>query len=148
MSSEPFRIMLVEDNDADVYLFRMALENAGLNFELIVFDDGALALAFVRREGSYADTSVPDLAVLDLNLPKKGGEEVLEAIRASQRFTNLPVVITSSSTSPRDQTKVRNLGIERYLRKPPDLADFLEIGLVLKQILLESKERQRSGSAL
>jgi chemotaxis family two-component system response regulator Rcp1 len=139
MSDELFRILLVEDNDADAYLFRKGLTAAGLNFELIVITDGAEALAFVRREGKHAERPVPDLAVMDLNLPKNDGSEVLEALRQREEWASVPVVITSSSTSPRDRTKVERLGIERYLRKPPDLEEFLQMGEVLKQILLESK---------
>ena len=83
MVDNVFRILLVEDNDADVYLFRKALEAADLKFELTVAQDGAEALAFVRREGTR---SVPDLVVLDLNLPKDGGIQVLKAIRESAEF--------------------------------------------------------------
>jgi len=75
----------VEDNDADVYLFRKALEGAGVNFELTVIEDGAEALAFVEGEGP-----VPHLAVLDLNLRKRDGAQVLEVIRASRRFASTP----------------------------------------------------------
>src|SRR5947207_11161569 len=81
MQAEPFRILLVEDNDADVYLLRKALENAALNFELIVIDDGAEALAYARSEGKYSGAARPDAAVLDMNLPKSEGTEVLEALR-------------------------------------------------------------------
>jgi two-component system, chemotaxis family, response regulator Rcp1 len=140
--SEPFRILLVEDNDADVYLFRKALESAELNFELTILQDGAQALAFVRREGKYAASPVPDLAVMDLNMPKNDGVEVLEAIRNSEWFSNMPVVITSSSASPRDQNKVARLGIERYVQKPNDLEVFLSLGAVFKQILHERGTRR------
>src|ERR1700722_950128 len=81
------RILLVEDNDADVYLFRKALETAGLQFELTVMRDGAEALAFVRRQGKYSASSVPSLVVLDLNLPKDGGIQVLRAIRERETFS-------------------------------------------------------------
>ena len=97
---EPVRILLVEDNTADVYLFRKALLGAELNFELTVIEDGGRAIAFVRGEGEYAGSPVPDLVVLDLSLPKNDGIQVLEAIRATKRFANVPVVITSSSPSP------------------------------------------------
>lgn len=146
MSDELFRILLVEDNAADAYLFRMALENAKVNFELTVLSDGAEALAFVRREGKYAESPLPDLAVMDLNLPKNDGAEVLEAVRKSTQFSTLPVVITSSSASPREQARVEQLGIARYIRKPPDLEEFLRVGPVLKQILLENRTSRASSS--
>src|SRR5215471_4441512 len=99
MSDRPFRILLVEDNAADTWLLRKALQNAALNFELIQIEDGAEALAFVRGEGEYAGSVTPDLAVVDLNLPKNDGVEVLEALRKSKSFSNVPVVIVTSSTS-------------------------------------------------
>src|ERR1700722_19735145 len=75
------RILLVEDNEGDIYFFRKALETADFQFELTVMQDGAEALAFVRREGKYAASPVPNLVVLDLNLPKDGGFQVLKATR-------------------------------------------------------------------
>src|SRR5689334_11898340 len=80
------RILLVEDNPADVYLFRKALEEAELKFELMVIRSSEAALALVRGDGEYAACSVPDLAVLDVNLPKNDGIEVLEVIRATPRY--------------------------------------------------------------
>ena len=89
---EPVRILLVEDNTADVYLFRKALLGAELNFDLTVIEDGGRAISFARDEGEYAGSPVPDLFVLDLSLPKNDGIQVLEAIRAKKRFANVPVV--------------------------------------------------------
>jgi CheY-like chemotaxis protein len=135
---EPVRILVVEDNTADVYLLRKALLGAGLNFELTVIEDGGRAIAFVGGEGEYAGSPVPDLVVLDLNLPKNDGIQVLEAIRATKRFSNVPVVVTSSSPSPPARLKDEHLQIVRYIMKPPDLEDFLQIGTALKGILLRS----------
>lgn len=133
--SETFRILLVEDNDADVYLLQKALENVGLNFDLTVLKDGAQAMDFVRREGDHAASPVPDLVIMDLNLPKYDGSEVLAAMRLSEWSADMPVVITSSSASRRDRTKVESLGIERYVSKPVDLEEFLQLGWVIQQIL-------------
>jgi CheY-like chemotaxis protein len=119
MHSELFHILLVEDNAADVYLFRKALETAEVNFELTVISDGAEALTFVGREGKYSEHPVPDLAVLDLNLPRKGGDEILEAIHASRYFANVPVVIASSSSSPGEQSRVQQTGCRTV---PPEAA--------------------------
>ena len=74
---QTFHILLLEDNPADIYLLRQALKNAGVDFDLTVIEDGADGLAFARRQGKYKGSFVPDLAVLDLNLPKGGGESVL-----------------------------------------------------------------------
>jgi len=141
MRDEPVRILLVEDNTADVYLFRKALTSAGLNFELTVIEDGAAAIAFVLGEGKHAGSPVPHLAVLDLSLPKNDGIQVLEAIRATERFANMPVVVTSSSPSPPGRLKEKQLQPARYIIKPPDLEDFLRIGVTLKEMLLQKPSR-------
>ena len=136
MTGEPFRILLVEDNEADVYLFRKALLSAGLDFDLIVMEDGGKAMAFVRGEGDHAGRPVPDLAVIDLSLPKNDGVQVLEAIRADEHFADMPVVVTSSSAAPARLIETQ-LRVARYITKPPDLEQFLQIGAALKDILLE-----------
>ena len=134
-----FHILLMEDNAADIYLFREALKAAGLNFELTVIENGADGLAFARRQGEYAGSSVPDLAVLDLNLPKCGGASVLEAMRQNKDLERVPVFIMSSTAAPREQARAKELGIERFITKPPDLEDFLQIGHVVKEVLLKGR---------
>jgi len=81
----------------------------------------------------------PDLAVLDLNLPKNGGLQVLRAIRESQEWAKVPVVIVSSSASPQDLAKTQRLGVERYITKPPDLDGFLQAGQIFRDILMASR---------
>lgn len=133
------RILLIEDNDADIYLFRKALEAADFPFELTVVQDGAEALAFVQSEGIR---SVPDLVVLDLNLPKDGGLHVLRAIRERQTFSNVPVAVVSSSASPHDRAETGKLGVDRYIRKPSDLEEFLKIGQLFKELLFTRSSRE------
>lgn len=141
MELELVQVLLVEDNAGDAYLFRKALEEAELNVALTVIDDGYRALAFVRGEREYAGDPVPDLVVLDLNLPKHAGDEVLKAIAQSRRFEGVPVVITSSSPWPPRLTESESSRIARYIPKPPDLDAFLAIGTLLKEVLLEGKAR-------
>ena len=136
MNEPRFRILLVEDNAGDVYLFRKALTEAQVTFDWTVLEDGAQALAFVRGESTYAHIPIPDLVLLDLNLPKNGGIQVLTAIRQHPRLAVVPVIVTSSSQSPRDQAETARLGIECYLRKPPDLEEFMQIGAKLKEVLI------------
>jgi two-component system response regulator len=131
-----FEILLVEDNPADVYLFRQALIGADVDFVLTVIEDGLEALRFARREGKYVTGPVPHLAVLDLNLPQFGGIEILEALRNSIAFKHVPVIIMTSSADPREQTRAKELGIEHFITKPPDLEEFLQIGHVVKTLLL------------
>ena len=129
------RILLMEDNPADVELLRRAFRSADLDCELSVIEDGAEALAFVRQEGKYAAAELPDLVVLDLNLPKYDGLEVLEAMRASPAFAEAAVAVVSSSSSPREQEKARQFRVERFITKPSDLDEFLRIGVILKSLL-------------
>jgi DNA-binding response OmpR family regulator len=139
MTNEPgepkVRILLIEDNPADVELLRRALASAQLDCELILMEDGAQALAFLRRLEADANQPSPDLAVLDLNLPKNDGVEVLQAMRASRSFTTVPIAVLSSSASSRERTRIEQYGIGRYITKPADLDEFLRIGLTLKGLL-------------
>jgi CheY-like chemotaxis protein len=134
-----FHILLVEDNAADIYLFRQALEQAGLTSELTVITDGADALAFATSEGKDSAGRVPDLLVLDLNLPKVGGCEILEALRQNANLSNLAVAVMTSSPASQDYQRCTELGVARYVTKPLELEDFLRIGEVVKQVLLENK---------
>ena len=140
--TDPVRILLVEDNTADVYLLRKALTAAGLDFELTVIEDGGSAIAFARGEREYAGAPAPDLAVIDLSLPKNDGIQVLEALRGAARFAEMPVVVTSSAAVPPARLKQEELRVARYITKPPDLEDFLGIGVTLKEILFQSRARQ------
>jgi CheY-like chemotaxis protein len=127
------RILVVEDNPADVDLLQLALTEAGLDCELTVIDDGADALAFVRQNRELAD--LPVLAILDLNLPKHSGMEVLEEMRTNRGFAELPVIILSSSSSPLDRARSAQFGVRQYIVKPPDLEEFLRIGGQVKELL-------------
>jgi CheY-like chemotaxis protein len=142
VTDRPVHILLVEDNDADVYLFRKALTGAGLNFELTVAEDGGHALAFVQGEGKYAGSPVPDLAVVDLSLPKNDGIQVVEAIRTAARFDDMPVIVTSTSATPPPRLKQDILKVERYIVKPAELEAFLQIGTAVKEILVDSAARR------
>ena len=131
-----FRVVLVDDNAEDIYLLRQGLSEAEIDCEATVISDGAEALAFARREGKYADSPIPDLAVIDLNLPKHGGIEILTAVRQNKDLQNLPVVIITSSASPREKLQAAGLNAAAFITKPFDLDEFLEIGEVLKTVLV------------
>ena len=130
-----FEILLLEDSPADVYLFRQALNLAGVVYKLTVIADGAEGIEFARRQGRYAETPIPDLAVLDLNLPKVSGSSVLEAMRQNKDLERVPVFIMSSSAEAHEQAIARDLGIERYITKPMNLEDYMQIGNVVKDSL-------------
>ena len=139
-----FHIVLVEDNAADIYLFRQALERAGLmTFDLTVIEDGEQALAFAKGDAKTAATRAPDLLVLDLNLPKIGGCEILEALRQNPQLSHLRVAVMTSSPASQDYEKCAELGVGRYIIKPLDLEEFLAIGDVVKQLLVEGGDRHK-----
>jgi CheY-like chemotaxis protein len=135
----------VEDNDADVYLFRKALAGTCLNFELLVIEDGGRAMQFIRNERKYAGSPVPNLAIIDLSLPKHDGIQVVQAIRAAERFADMPLVIASSSAKPPAHVNLERLGVVRYVTKQPDLETFLQMGALLEEILVQSQARRAAG---
>lgn len=135
-----FHLFVLEDNPGDIALLRMALEGAGLDCDLTVIGDGSEALAFIASHGSGAGTA-PDLAILDLNVPKCHGLEILAAIRADPVFAELPVAVLSSSSSPRDRAQMEIFRIVRYITKPPDLDEYLKIGHIVKELLTGIKQR-------
>jgi CheY-like chemotaxis protein len=127
------RLLIIEDNPGDVTLLGLALTRAEVNCEVSVIEDGGAALEFVRQH----EPSVPDLVILDLNLPKADGREVLSAMRSVEAFADVPVVIWTSSNAPHERTQLNALGVSRYLVKPPDLDEFLKLGGVIKDVLAE-----------
>lgn len=134
-SSRKIRLLVIDDNSGDVRLFRWALEHAEVDCDLDVIADGGAAMDFVREESSRANPTIPDLVVLDLNLPKADGREILAAMRASQRFADVPVVIWTSSSTPRDRDQLASLRIDRYIVKPAELDEFLKLGSVIKALI-------------
>jgi len=141
MNVEPFRILLVEDNSADVYLLQKALTAAGLHFALTVIDDGGSALEFVRGGGEMARDALPHLAIIDVSLPNNDGIQVVEAVRAAECFAGMPVIVMSSSVSPPARLKQEDLRGTRYVPKPPDLEEFLRVGVMIKELLEEQVGR-------
>jgi chemotaxis family two-component system response regulator Rcp1 len=117
-------ILLVEDNAGDVRLTREALREADVAVELTAVPDGEQALAFLRNEGAHASAVRPDLILLDLNLPKKNGLEVLEEIRRDPELRTTPVIMLTTSASMRDVAASYDRGVNCYVVKPLDLDDF------------------------
>jgi CheY-like chemotaxis protein len=135
------QIFVVEDNPGDVQLLRMSLEAAQLDCELTLVKDGREALDYVHQLGSSTETPAPDLAILDLNIPKNDGLEILEAMRANPKFFEVPVVVLSSSASPRERDSVERFGVGRFIAKPPDLDEYLKIGLAIRELLAQGKRK-------
>jgi chemotaxis family two-component system response regulator Rcp1 len=123
------RILLAEDNPADVYLIEEALRENGVEFDMTVAEDGEQALTMLADPARQLD-----VVLLDLNMPKRGGSEVLEKLRGS----HLPVIVLTSSDSPADKMQALRLGATHYIRKPTGLDEFLAIGATIKAIVAQA----------
>ena len=113
-------VLLVEDNSADVDLTLVAFRDAVVHSHISVVTDGEEAIAFLKRTGNYTDAPSPDLVLLDLNLPKVNGFEVLEEMKADPHLKTVPVIVMSGSDRAEDQTRAYRLQAAAYLVKPPD----------------------------
>jgi len=120
-------ILLVEDNPGDVRLTVEAFKEGKLRNNVNSVEDGFEALTFLRREGKYASAPQPDLILLDLNLPKKDGREVLAEIKSDEYLKHIPVVVLTTSKAEEDIIKTYNLHANCYITKPVDLAEFIEV---------------------
>jgi two-component system, chemotaxis family, response regulator Rcp1 len=129
-------ILMVEDNLGDVGLVREALGESESQNRLYVVDDGEKAMAFVRHQGLYGDVPRPDLILLDLNLPRKNGREVLAEIKADDDLKRIPVVILTTSRAEDDIIKAYNLHANCYITKPIDLDQFLHIISTIREFWL------------
>jgi chemotaxis family two-component system response regulator Rcp1 len=119
--------LLVEDNPGDVRLTCEALTESKVKNNLNIVGDGVEAMAFLRREGKYIDAPRPDVILLDLNLPKKNGLEVLAEIKADSSLKRIPVVIITSSEAEQDILKTYDLHVNCYVNKPVDLEQFIKV---------------------
>lgn len=127
MSSRTIEILLVEDNPGDARLTVEAFKEGRVLNNLNVVHDGVEALAYLRREGRYANAAQPDLILLDLNLPKKDGREVLEEIKADERLMKIPVIVLTTSAAEEDIARAYTRHANCYITKPVDLDHFLRV---------------------
>ena len=127
MGAQAIEVLLVEDSPGDVRLTREAFKDAKVHINLSVASDGAEAIAFLEHEGKYADAPRPDLILLDLNLPKKDGREVLAEIKESPTLMSIPVVVLTTSASEADILRSYRLHANCYITKPVGLDGFLEV---------------------
>jgi len=122
-----FHVLLVEDSPGDVRLTREAFKDTKVHVNMHVAYDGVEAMAFLRREGKHADAPRPDLILLDLNLPKKSGREVLEEIKEDPILMSVPIVILTTSSSEQDILRSYLLHANCFITKPVDLDGFLKV---------------------
>lgn len=130
MTQQPERqveILLVEDDPGDVLMTREAFADYKLRNRLHVVDDGVQAMAFLRQEGEYADAPRPDLVLLDLNLPRMDGREVLQAIKSDAELASIPVVVLTTSEAEDDVVRSYSLHANAYVTKPVDFERFIEV---------------------
>ncbi|MCL4563003.1 MAG: response regulator [Chloroflexi bacterium] len=136
-SGQPIVILLVEDNPGDVRLTREALKEGKVRNKLIAVNDGVEALAFLHRENQYANALRPDLILLDLNLPKKSGLEVLAEIKADDDLKRIPVVVLTTSEAEQDIVRSYDLYANAYVTKPVDLEQFIAVVKSIEDFWLE-----------
>ena len=127
LMGRPVEFLLAEDNPGDVRLTKEALRESKISNNLNVVPDGVEAMAFLRRMGSYADAPRPDVILLDLNLPKKDGREVLAEVKADPNLRLIPVVIITSSEAEQDVLRTYELHANCYVTKPVDLEQFIKV---------------------
>ena len=126
-ASRPIEVLLVEDDLGDVELTKEAIEATRLAVKLSVVRDGEEAMAYLRKEGSYADAASPDLVLLDLNMPREDGREVLRDMKDDPILTHIPVVVLTTSDSEEDIVNSYDLGANCYVTKPVGLEQFMKV---------------------
>ncbi|MEM1215845.1 MAG: response regulator [Bacteroidota bacterium] len=126
-SSQRYNLLLIEDNMGDVRLTEEAFRETGDRVDIEVVMDGVSALAFLNREGEYADKPTPDLIMLDLNLPKWGGRQVLEKLKAHPELRRIPVIVLTTSNANTDVKYAYDLHANCFIRKPVDFDSFFQI---------------------
>ena len=127
MDEKPKTILLVEDNKADVRLVQEALKNSRLDYEMVSVRDGMAAMAYLQQEGEYATATRPDLIILDLNLPKKDGREVLAEIKTNAQFKRIPVIVLTTSKSEDDIYQSYDLNANCFITKSRNLSQLFAI---------------------
>jgi len=134
--TQPMTILLAEDNHADVYMVKTSLREHKIAHELLVFSDGEEAFLFI--ENIQSGSAAPSLVLLDLNLPKRSGHEILKRLRTNPHCMTVPVIVMTSSDSPADRAQATALGARAYFRKPMQLDQFMQLGGVVKQVIEDS----------
>jgi len=140
MTESPYQIWIAEDNPADVYLIEEALRRRPFAYLLTTAENGEEMLKMIARLDGDPAENRPDLFLIDLNLPRRSGDEILAWIRQSTRCAEVPVIVITSSDSPQDRDRARQFGASFYFRKPADLERFMAIGEIV-QNFLESGHR-------
>jgi len=134
----PVEILLVEDNPGDIRLIQEAFKESGFSSRLSVARDGEQAMAFLRQEGEYSKSPRPAFIILDLNLPRKDGREVLADVKKDKALRQIPVVVLSTSTSTEDILRAYDLHANCYVPKPLDIEHLVQLGRSLEEFWLST----------
>jgi chemotaxis family two-component system response regulator Rcp1 len=137
----PVRILIAEDNKADVFLIREGLRSYGVVAELHIVEDGEAAVRFITAADSSEAAPCPDLILVDLNLPRKDGRQVIAHVRQSRRCAKVPVVVVTSSSSSSDRCETARLGASEFFTKPSHYTEFLLLGHLVKKMLTPGAPR-------
>lgn len=137
---KPVHILLVEDNEGDILLIEEAFDKARLVNSITVVRNGEAAIKFLKKEGDYYNVRPPDLIILDVNLPRKNGHEVLEFIKTSDDFKQIPVIMLTTSSSDRDIERSYEKHANCYITKPVNVDDFMEAVLSIENFWINLVE--------
>ncbi len=140
----PYHILLAEDSAADIGIVRIALRDQGLDHVLHVARDGEEAINFIQRADKDRKAPGPDLLLLDMHLPKYNGEEILKSLRSTEFYAQIPVVVMTSSDAPADHDRAQKHAALFYFRKPSRLDEFIQLGVIVRDILTKNKPLARS----
>ncbi|MBX2808388.1 MAG: response regulator [Cellvibrionaceae bacterium] len=146
MRADSIKILMVEDNPGDVELTREAMNSGKLNNTLYVVDDGEQALDFLYRRGDYVDSPRPDLILLDLNLPKINGREVLAEVKGDPALSTIPIIILSSSADTKDIQASYALNANSFVTKPVRIEEFLRVTQAIEHFWIEIVKLPGSGA--
>ena len=135
------QILLVEDNEGDILLTTEALESMKIENEISVLKTGKEAIDYMTQSGSYADAELPDLVLLDINLPVKNGLEVLAAIKSNERSKDIPVIMLTTSSSKTDQEASRRLKASLFITKPIEMHKYEEVVNLIENFWLSFNQR-------
>lgn len=133
----PWRILIAEDNKSDVSLIQRALKTSGIEAQVHIADDGEKAIRFFEQADADAAAPCPDLILLDINMPRYKGGDILRKLRASSRCRNALVLVVTSSNSNRDREEMDALGANGYFRKPSELSEFMALGEIVRDLLMK-----------
>jgi len=140
-------VLLAEDNEGNVLPVKEALRFHNLEFQLHVAADGLAAIRYIKGLGHTLEAPSPDVFLLDLNLPKVNGHDVLNTLRAHPRWSRVPVIIVTSSHAPKDRWRAELLGATHYLSKPSSLTEFLALGAVIREAISGKSDRTDEATA-